>query len=427
MDMFSGVYVRFIGEEVKAKRIPMSRLDDAVRRILRVKFRLGLFDKTPPDPRASTDLLDNPHARVAARRVARESLILVKNDGILPLTDKTKSIAVIGAFATHDENKTWTSPHHLPPPQVTTLPQALQQQLGDKARITYARGTTQTCGDSYISREEVLETARQADVIIAMLGEDCHLIGEAASRTQLGLPGIQQELLEALITTQKPVILIVVSGRPLVLTWAHDHVAAILQTFHAGVEARPAIADVLTGAFNPSGKLPMSFPRVVGQIPVYYNHLPTGRPGNRADRYTSIFVDEVNEPLYPFGFGLSYTTFAYNNIRLNQEKVREGQTLGVTVDVTNSGARDGQEVVQLYIRQPIANRSRPVRELKGFEKVFLKAKETRQVQFKLPASSLGYHDDQGRYHLDSGLFEVYVGGSSLAQTRSIFMFEGKQP
>ena len=434
MDMFSGLYARFIADEVKAGRIPMSRLDDAVRRILRVKFRLGLFDLPDPDPHASTEKLDNPKAREAARRVARESLILLKNNGILPFkklgTEQPqekpiKSIAVIGAFATHDEGKPWTSPHRLPPPVVQTLPQALSRELGDQVAITFARATTQTCGDTYADKEEALKTASSADVIIAMLGEDCDLIGEAASRTQLGLPGVQQELLEALVSTGKPVILVVVSARPLVLTWAHKHVAAILQTFHAGVEARPAIAEVLTGSFNPSAKVPMSFPRSVGQIPVYYNHLPTGRPGSRADRYTSIFSDEDNEPLYPFGFGLSYTTFAYTNLRIDRTSVQFNRPVSIQIDVTNTGARDGQEVAQLYVRQPVAKQSRPMRELKGFEKVFLKKGETRTLTFTLTSSQLGYHDDKGNEQIDEGNIAVYIGGSSLAEHKTSFAIKGR--
>jgi beta-glucosidase len=420
MDMFSGLYARYIGEEVKARRIPMSRLDDAVRRILRVKFSLGLFDKPDLDPHEATTQLDNPLAREASRRVARESIVLLKNDGILPLSASITSIAVVGAFATHDEGKPWTSPHRLPPPVVQTLPQALREKFSQDVKITFSKGTSDTCGETSEDRAQALSHAQKADVIIAMLGEDCGYIGEAASRTQLGLPGVQQELLEALVATGKPVVLVLVTGRPLVLTWADQNVSAIVQTFHAGVEARPAIAEALSGAVNPSGKIPMSFPRSVGQIPVYYNHLPTGRPGLRTDRYTSIFVDEVNEPLYPFGFGLSYTRFRYENVRIERPRVRADQSVRVWVTLTNTGDKEGQEVAQVYVRQPVASQSRPVRELKGFEKVHLKAKEKRELAFDIPTKNVGYHDDQGQYHLDDGVFEVYVGGSSLASETATF-------
>jgi beta-glucosidase len=423
MDMFSGLYAKYIGEEVRARRIPVARLNDAVRRILRVKFRLGLFDTPDLDPHEATQKLDNPLAREAARRVARESLILLKNDGVLPLSPSQKShktIAVIGAFATHDEGKPWTSPHRLPPPQVQTLPHALGEILGTDVNITFAKGTSDTCGQTFEARQDAIAQAQKADVIIAMLGEDCEYLGEAASRTQLNLPGVQQELLEALVATGKPVVLVLVTGRPLVLTWAEKNVSAIVQTFHAGVEARPAIAEVLTGRTNPSGKTPMSFPRSVGQIPVYYNHLPTGRPPLRSDRYTSIYMDELNEPLFPFGFGLSYTRFRYDNVRLNRPYAFLEQTIVATVTLTNTGEHEGQEVAQLYIRQAKGTQSHPVRELKGFQKIALKAGESREVTFELSVKSLGFHDDQGQYQYDEGSVEVFIGGSSLATERATF-------
>ncbi|MFN3674166.1 MAG: glycoside hydrolase family 3 C-terminal domain-containing protein, partial [Bosea sp. (in: a-proteobacteria)] len=257
--------------------------------------------------------------------------------------------------------------------------------------------------------------------IVAMLGEDCEFMGEGASRTELGLPGVQQELLEALVATGKPVVLVLATGRPLVLSWADRHVAAIVQTFHGGTEGRVAIADVLAGKVNPSGRTPMSFPRSVGQIPVYYDHLPTGRPQQIRQRYESIYMDEKNEPLYPFGFGLSYSRFSYANLRVEQARVPMDGFVEASVDVTNLGARDGQEVVQLYVRQPIASRSRPVRELKAFEKVAIAAGETRRVRLRVAASRLGFHDDAGRYHIEHGAFELYLGGSSAASLKAGFV------
>jgi beta-glucosidase len=216
------------------------------------------------------------------------------------------------------------------------------------------------------------------------------------------------------------VVLVLATGRPLVLTWADKHVAVIVQTFHGGTEGRAAIAEVLAGKVNPAGRVPMSFPRSVGQIPVYYDQLPTGRPQKIRQRYESIFMDEANEALYPFGFGLSYSRFTYANPRVSREKVAMNGAVEIAVEVTNRSERDGQEVAQLYVRQPVAERSRPLRQLKGFEKVFLKAGETKTVTFRLEAGTLGAHDDAGRYRIDPGLVEVYLGGSSLAEAKTRF-------
>jgi beta-glucosidase len=221
------------------------------------------------------------------------------------------------------------------------------------------------------------------------------------------------------VATGKPVVLVLATSRPLVLSWADAHVAAIVQTFHGGTEGRAAIADVLTGKVNPSGRAPISFPRSVGQVPVYYNQLPTGRPPRPGERYASIFMDEANDALYPFGHGLSYSRFAYGKPRLARAEVATDGIVEVSVDVTNTGTRDGQEVVQLYIRRPVASRSRPLRELKAFSKVAIKAGETRNVGFSLPASAFGFSDDEGRYGIEVGEVDIYLGGSSLAHAKEV--------
>uniref|UniRef100_UPI002FCC840E glycoside hydrolase family 3 C-terminal domain-containing protein n=1 Tax=Bosea sp. (in: a-proteobacteria) TaxID=1871050 RepID=UPI002FCC840E len=303
---------------------------------------------------------------------------------------------------------------------VQPLPDALREQLPAGTNVTYEPAFTKACGTEFKDKDAAVKAAAAADLIVTMLGEDCEFMGEGASRTDLGLPGVQQEMLEALVATGKPVVLVLATGRPLVLSWAHEHVAAILQTFHGGTEGRAAIAEVLAGKVNPSGRVPMSFPRSVGQIPVYYGQLPTGRPQKIRQRYESIFIDEANEALYPFGFGLSYSRFAYANPRVEHERVAMNAAAEIAVDVTNQGTRDGQEVVQLYIRQPVASRSRPLRELKGFTKIALKAGETRTVRFRLEGEALGAHDDAGRYRLDPGPIEVYLGGSSLAEATTRF-------
>lgn len=419
MDMMGDVFDKHLAGEVKAGRVPMKALDEAVRRVLRVKFHLGLFERPDVDPAAAPALMQTQEAREVARRAAREGVILLKNaNETLPISPSVKKLAVIGAMAVPEAERVWTDPAGLGRRAIQSLPDALKERIGAGVELVYEPAFTKNCGTEFSDKDAAIRAAAASDLVIAMLGEDCEFMGEAASRTKLGLPGVQQELLEALVATGKPVVLVLATGRPLVLTWADEHVAAIVQTFHGGTEGRAALAEILTGQANPSGRTPMSFPRSVGQIPVYYDHLPTGRPQKIRQRYESIYMDEKNEPLYPFGFGLSYSRFAYANPRVDRERVATNGLAEVTVDVTNTGGRDGQEVVQLYIRQPVASRSRPVRELKGFSKIALKAGETRSVRFRLEAAKLGYHDDAGRYVVEPGGFEIYLGGSSLADAKT---------
>lgn len=417
MDMMGDAYDKYLAAEVKAGRVPLKALDEAVRRVLRVKFHLGLFDRPDVDVAAAPKLMQTDDARQVARQAAREGIILLKNAGeTLPITPSAKSVAVIGAMAVPEAERVWTDPAGLGRRISQSLPDALKERLPADVSVSYEPAFARNCGTEFADKDAAVRTAAASDLIVAMLGEDCEFMGEGASRANLGLPGVQQDLLEALVATGKPVVLVLATGRPLVLTWADQHVAAIVQTFHGGTEGRAAIADVLTGQANPAGRVPMSFPRSIGQIPVYYDHLPTGRPQKIRQRYESIYMDERNEPLYPFGFGLSYSRFAYANPRVDRETMALDGTAKVSVDVSNISKRDGQEVVQLYIRQPVAGRSRPVRELKGFKKLLIKAGETATVTFDLPANQLGTHDDAGRYLLEPGKVEIYLGGSSLAET-----------
>lgn len=413
MDMMGDVYHKHLAGEVKAGRVPIKALDEAVRRVLRVKFHLGLFDKPDVDPSAAPSMMQTQAARDVALKAAQEGAMLLKNaDDILPIRPSVKSVAVIGAMARPEDERVWTDPAGLGRRVVQALPEALKERLPADVAVTYEPAFTKACGTEFADKDAAIRAAAASDLVVAMLGEDCEFMGEGASRTKLDLPGVQQELLEALVATGKPVVLVLATGRPLVLSWADAHVAAILQTFHGGTEGRTAIADILTGKVNPSGRVPMSFPRSVGQIPVYYSHLPTGRPQKIRQRYESIYIDEANEPLYPFGYGLSYSRFTYANPRVSSPAMPLNGTVEVSVDVTNAGPREGQEVVQLYIRQPVSSRSRPVRELKAFEKPMLRAGETRTVTFRLDAKRLGAHDDQGRYVVEPGLIEIYLGGSS---------------
>jgi len=419
MDMMGDVYLKHLGAEVKSGRVPMTALDEAVRRVLRVKFHLGLFEKPDVDPAAAPALMQTQEARDVALRAAQEGLILLKNaNETLPIASSVKSVAIIGAMAQPEDERVWTDPAGLGRRVIQALPEALKERLPADVAVGYEPAFTKACGTEFADKDAALRLASGSDLIVAMLGEDCEFMGEGASRTNLGLPGVQQEMLEALVATGKPVVLVLATARPLVLTWADAHVAAIVQTFHGGTEGRNAIADVLSGKVNPSGRTPMSFPRSVGQIPVYYDQLPTGRPQKIRQRYESIFMDEKNEALYPFGFGLSYSAFSYGQPRLARSSVSMNGTAELAVDVTNTGARDGQEVVQLYIRRPVASRSRPLRELKAFEKVSIKAGETRTVRFALSVAQFGFHDDEGRYVTEPGEVELYVGGSSLAAAKT---------
>lgn len=419
MDMMSRVFHTHLAAEIRAGRVRQAVLDQAVRRVLRVKFHLGLFEAADIDAAAANAQLQTAEARDAARRVAREAIILLKNDKELLPLDKGagQSIAVIGTLARPDNERVWTDPAGFPRRPIQPLAEAIGERLGPAGRVTYAPAFTDLCGTAFADREGALASARAADLVVAMLGEDCIFMGEAASRTQLGLPGVQQDLLEALVATGKPVILVLATGRPLVLTWAQDHVAAIVQTYHGGTEGRTAIAEMLFGEVNPSGRVPMSYPRSVGQIPVYYDHLPTGRPEKIRQRYESIYIDEANQPLYPFGYGLSYTRFGYGNARLEKPDPLKRGVLAVQVDVTNIGQRAGQEVVQLYLHQPVASRSRPVRLLKAFAKVALEPGQTRTVRLEVKRADLGFHDDSGQNRIEPGPVDFYLGGSSQAELR----------
>jgi beta-glucosidase len=355
---------------------------------------MGLFDQTPADFENLPRAVDEAEVRRSARAVARESFVLLKNDrATLPLTAATGRIALIGASAgsaIHDHS--WYGPAQLPKPVTETLREALQQRMRPGQTLTFAPAFRDVCGREFADKEGAVAAARDADVIVYNVIEDCDMVGEGVSRTNLELTGRQQELLDALAATGKPLVLVVESGRPIILSKADRQADAILLAWLPGTEGRTALAEVLNGAFSPSGKLPMTFPRSVGQIPISYNRLPTGRPWT-GDRYTSGYVDEAHTPLYPFGHGLSYTTFAYEALVLSEPKMTTKGGIDVDVTVRNTGSRAASEVVQLYTRQLVASRSRPIKELRGFQKVTLKPGESRSVRFRLKAQELGFHDD----------------------------------
>jgi beta-glucosidase len=396
--------------------VPQARLDDAVRRVLRVKMHMGLFEEPLYDPALARTDMATPQARADSLDVARESIVLLRNqDDVLPVKPAVRAIAVIGGLATHQEDWQYSDNAGLPRVRPATLPAELTRLLGPGMSITAAPGLATHCNLAAGDTAGAVAAAGAADLVVVMLGEDCEQIGEGTSRAHLDLPAPQQALLDALIATGKPVVVIMHTSRPFVLTRFADRVAAILQAFHLGTEGRTALAEVIAGRVNPSGKLPMTFPRATGQVPIYYDRLPTGRPRVKDFRYETGYLDESLAPLFPFGFGLSYARFALDGLKLHAASVPVTGTIAGEVRLAHAGGPAGQEVVQIYVRQRVASRSRPLRQLRHFEKVALAPGGTRVVRFALPVRSLGFHDDQGRYHVEPGAYEIFAGTDANAQ------------
>lgn len=425
MDMEGYCYVEALEDLVRRGIVDEALIDDAVRRILRLKFKLGLFD----DPyrycnaeREERETL-SPEKREAVRAIARESIVLLENrDGILPLGSKCKTIGLIGPLADNPDDMLGSWCAWGKGDDVVDIRQGIEQAVGQSVTVRYAKGCDIE-SDDRSGFAEALRVARASDVVIACLGEDRFMSGEGASRTRLTLPGVQRELLQKLQETGIPVVLLLSNGRPLVLDWEKKNIGTIVECWQLGVEAGNAIADVLLGKYNPSGKLTMSFPYTEGQIPVYYNCKNTGRPYVPGERYVTHYQDCPNEPLYPFGYGLSYTRFEYGPIVLDRDTLVAGDTLHVEVPVTNVGNYDGEEVVQLYIRDLCSQITRPIKELKGFRKIELKKGETEHVMFDVSLADLEYVLADGRRVYDSGAFEIFVGGSSNDVQRAEFILK----
>ena len=414
MDMVSQIYVDSLPALVRAGRIPIAQVDRAVRRVLRAKQRLGLFG----DPYRAAPA--EPVNRALARRVAQEAIVLLKNDdGLLPLGANRSTIALIGPLAAD-------TVHPLGPHQaqkqlgdVVSVLTAIRERVGSGVTVLHAPGTGLTDADTTgIAAAAAL--AKRADVAVLVVGETDTMSGEASSRAHLDLPGAQEQLVRVVQATGTPVVLVLMNGRPLVLSWAAEHVAAIVESWFLGIESGHAIADVLFGDVNPSGRLPVSFPRTVGQIPIYYNHKLTGRPPAAGDRYTSKYLDVPVTPLYPFGYGLSYTSFTYDSLRLGADRVRRRDTLSVQVTVKNTGAREGVEVVQLYVRDEVASVTRPVRELKAFQRVHLAAGESRTIELRVAVRDLAFWGLNRAFVVEPGAFRVYVGPNSVEGLEGAF-------
>ena len=442
MDMVSEGFIGTLKKFVEEGKVSVETVNTACRRILEAKYKLGLFDnpyKYCDLKRPARDIFTKEH-RAAARRIAGESFVLLKNEGlsptlapVLPLSP-TGTIAVIGPLANTRSNMpgTWSVAAVLD--KSPSLVEGLTEWVGNQGKILYAKGSNLIGDAAYEERatmfgrslnrdnrtdqqllDEALKIASQADVIVAALGESSEMSGESSSRTNLNLPDVQHTLLEALLKTGKPVVLVLFTGRPLVLNWEQEHVPAILNVWFGGSEAGPAIGDVLFGAVNPGGKLTMTFPKSVGQIPLYYAHKNTGRPlkeGKWFEKFRSNYLDVDNDALYPFGYGLSYTTFRFSDITLNRSSIGMDNELVASVTVTNTGDRAGSEVVQLYIRDLVGSVTRPVKELKGFEKIYLQPNESRTVRFTIAPEMLKFYNADLKFVAEPGDFDVMIGPDS---------------
>ena len=433
MDMCSNAFIAQLAGLLQSGRVSQKDIDTACRRVLEAKYKLGLFD----DPyrfcepkRLKTDLYTEEH-RKAARNMAAETFVLLKNEHLLPLKKQGK-IALIGPLADNRSNMVGCWSTGDTPELYSTLKEAMERAVGDKAQVLFAQGcniyadeATQngaTFGrpidrvDDAQAKAEALRVAAEADVIVCAMGEMAEMSGESSSRAVISLPCVQMSLLKALVATGKPVVLLNFSGRPTVMSWEAENVPAILNVWFGGSETGDAICDVLFGEKSPSGHLTMTMPKALGQIPIYYNHLNTGRPvpegAKEYRKYQSNYIDVRNDPLYPFGYGLSYTTFEYGKPRLSGTTMNANGTLTLTVNVKNTGKYDADEVVQLYIRDVAASISRPVKELKGFERISLRSGESRDVNFTIDVDMLKFYNSDLQYVAEPGDFEVMVGGNS---------------
>lgn len=428
MDMQGRAYGQYLAGLVRSGAVPATRLDEAAGRVLAAKFELGLFDDPYRrcDPAREKAELLKPEHLAAARELARASCVLLKNDGVLPLKTSGLTVALVGPLADAPDDQLGSWHGQGDPKDSVTLRAALAAAFPG-SRLRYARGCG-VQGEDRSGFEAAQKAAENSDVVVAALGEAQWQSGEAGSRAHLGLSGPQRALIEALHRTGKPLVLVLMTGRPLLITEEEPCADAILVAWHPGTMGGPAVADVLTGAYDPSGRLPVTWPRALGQIPIFYDHMSSGRPGpengNPNDRYYSRYLDESNAPLYPFGYGLSYTTFAFDQLRLSSPALKaDGGRLTVAVRVRNTGKRYGEEVVQLYVHQRVASVTRPVRELKGFAKVALAPGEQREVDLTLDPADLAFWRADETWGPEPGPFDVYVGDSSKAALSAAFTLE----
>lgn len=433
MDMQGGVYAGQLKRLLQQKKITQRQIDTAVYRVLAAKYDLGLFQ----DPfrycdttRARQEIMSTANLQ-AAREIAQRAIVLLKNENQLLPLKKQGTIALIGPLANSQRDMigNWSAAGDAS--KAVTLLQGINNKVGNSVKVVYAPGAYVTSDTAMLKKayqkprieaqdtanaaqmlEDAVALARQSDLVIMALGESQGMSGEAASRSDIGIPENQQQLLKAVYATGKPVVLVLMNGRPLALEWEDAHIPGILETWFLGTEAGNAIADVLFGDYNPAGKITMTFPRNAGQIPIYYNHRSTGRPLDPNNKYTSKYLDVSNEPLYPFGYGLSYTKFSYSAPKIDKQQLKVSEQLHVSVNVSNTGNYDGEEVVQLYIRDKAGSVTRPVKELKGFKKIALKKGEHTSVSFTVTTEDLKFYDKDMRWTYEPGDFTVFVGTNS---------------
>lgn len=445
MDMVGEGFLTTLKKSFEEGKVSIEHIDTAVKRILTAKYELGLFEdpfKYCDENRAKTEIYTDEN-RKFSREVAAESMVLLKNKNQLLPLKKSGTIALIGPLADAKENMAGTWSVATKQDRSISVLDGIKKIAGENAKILYAKGSnldydaafekiTTMFGkglnrDSRTAKqllEEALKTASKADIIVAALGESAEMSGESTSRTTIEIPQAQKDLLQALIKTGKPVVLVLFTGRPLVINEEKNTVPSILNVWFPGSEAGLAISDVLFGDVNPSGKLTATFPRSVGQIPIFYNHKNTGRPlvntEGKFEKFRSNYIDERNEPLFPFGFGLSYTTFNYANLKLNASKISKNEIIEVSVTIKNTGNYDGKEIVQLYIRDLVGSVTRPVKELKGFQKIALKKGETKTVNFKITTEDLKFYNSNLDFVAEPGKFEVFVGTNSVSNLKTAF-------
>ncbi len=435
MDMVGEGMLRTLDKSLKEGKVSLADIDLACLRILEAKYKLGLFDdpyRYIDETRPAKDILTASN-RQAARNIAAHSMVLLKNDKqVLPLK-KRGTIALIGPLANNKRNMlgTWVVAGDWK--ESVSVYEGVKNAVGNSAKLLYAKGSNFTDDTLFAKRvnmlgveieqdkrspdemiEEAVAAANDADVVVAVVGESSNMTGESASRADIGLPASQLTLLKALAKTGKPLVVVLINGRPLTLVWENDHANAILEAWAPGTEAGNAVADVLFGNYNPSGKITATFPRSVGQIPIYYNHKNTGRPfdGTGRPKYKSNYLDESNEPLYPFGYGLSYTNFEYSPVMLSKVKLKGEEKLTATVTLTNTGKYAGEEVVQLYISDPVASVTRSVKDLKGFQKVMLQPGESKEISFQVTTEQLSFFNSDLQKVWEPGKFIVHIGTNS---------------
>ncbi len=415
MDMQGAVFQNHLAKSVQEGKVKMVQIDEAVRRILRLKHQLGLFEnpyKYCDEERERRVVLSQAN-QDAARDVARKSVVLLKNDNVLPLSKNLGSVAVIGPLADDKDQMigAWSGAGE--GQHCVTLLQGVRDKLGSsgKATVHYAKGCELT-GDSRNGFADAIAAAKRSDVVIIAIGEHKDWSGEAACRADITVPAIQEELVRQILTAGKPVVVVLMNGRPLVIPWLSENSPALVEAWYLGTQAGNALADVLFGDYNPSGKLPITFPRHQGQVPIFYSEKNTGRPYDPNSKWNSRYLDVPNTPLYPFGFGLSYTTFSYSEPKVDKASFKKGQALKVTVMVENTGKVAGEETVQLYVRDLVGSVTRPLKELKGFRKISLKPGEKKEVSFTLGEKELAFYTKNMEFKAEAGEFDIMVGGNS---------------